>query len=267
LSLNIARTAEKAGKEREESMRLMNKVAAITGGAAGLGKATAELFAREGAMVVIADVDADAGEETARGIRDAGGRAAFVRTNVASEADACRMVETAVGNFGGLDVLVNNAGIQVEKAVPETTEEEWDRVLDVNLKGCFLCSKHAIIQMRKQGGGNIVCVSSQSGLVSNSNQASYNASKHGIIGLAKCMAHDHARDGIRVNAICPGSIANTRATARLSEEHLAPFRKANMLERFSEPAEIANCILFLTSDESSFVTGAVLVADGGYTTK
>lgn len=248
-------------------MRLMNKVAVITGAAAGLGRATAMLFNREGAKVVIADIDTKDGEKTAQEIRDAGGQATFVQANVASEADARRMVETAVREFGRLDILVNNAAIQVERTVAETTEEEWDRVLGVNLKGCFLCSKHAILQMRKQGSGNIVCISSLSGLVSNSNQASYNASKHGIIGLAKCMAHDHASDGIRVNTVCPGSIAHTKATARLSEEWLAPFRKANLLERFAEPPEIANCILFLASDDSSFVTGSTLVADGGYTTK
>ena len=247
--------------------RLKDKVAAVTGGAQGLGKATAELFAREGAKVVIADIEEKAGEETVRGIRDAGGEAVFVKVDVAREADAEAMVETAVAEFGRLDILVNNAGIQVEKAVPESTEEEWDRVLGVNLKGPFLCSKHAIRQMRKQGGGNIICISSLSGLVSNANQASYNASKHGLIGLAKCIAHDHAQEGIRANVVCPGSMNDTAMTAGIPDEHLEPYRKANLLQRFAAPAEVANCILFLASDESSFVTGATLVADGGYTTK
>ena len=168
--------------------------------------------------------------------------------------------------FGRVDILINNAGVQVEKAVPETTEEDWDFVLGVNLKGAFLCSKYAIRQMRKQQSGNIVCISSLSGIVSNPNQASYNASKHGLIGLAKCMAQDHAMEGIRVNVVCPGSM-DTPMIRGIPEEHLAPYRKANLLQRFAHPDEVANCILFLVSDDASFVTGAVLIADGGYTTK
>jgi NAD(P)-dependent dehydrogenase (short-subunit alcohol dehydrogenase family) len=247
--------------------RLENRVAIITGGANGLGRATAELFSREGARVVIADILSEMGEEVAQGIRDEGGRAVFRQVDVTSEADAKQMVETAVSEFGQLDVLMCNPAIQIEKTIPETTEQEWDRVIDLNLKGPFLCSKHALIQMQEQGGGNIIMISSLSGIVSNAKQASYNASKHGLIGLCKCIAHDHALEGIRANVVCPGSMKDTAMTAGIPKEHAAPFLKANLLERWAAPAEIANCVLFLASDESSFVTGAVLIADGGYTTK
>ena len=247
--------------------RLEHKVAIITGGANGLGKATVQLFSREGASVVITDILEDLGEEVAQGIRDEGGRAIFQRADAISEDDARRMVETAVSEFGQLDILMCNPAIQIEKTIPETSEEEWDRVINLNLKGPFLCSKHALIQMQKQKSGNIIMISSLSGIVSNARQASYNASKHGVIGLCKCIAHDHALEGIRANVVCPGSMNDTALTAGIPEEHKAPFLKANLLERWAAPAEIANCVLFLASDESSFVTGAVLIADGGYTTK
>jgi NAD(P)-dependent dehydrogenase (short-subunit alcohol dehydrogenase family) len=247
--------------------RLQDKVAIITGGANGLGRATAELFAREGAKVVVADILCDLGEGVAQGIRDDGGHAVFIEADVTRESNARRMVDTAVSEFGKLDVMMCNPGVQIEKTLPETTEEDWDKVMNVNLKGSFFCAKHAIIQMQKQGSGNIIMISSLSGLVSNPSQASYNASKHGVIGLAKCIAQDHALEGIRANVVCPGSMNDTAMTAGVPAEHLEPYRKSNLLERWAAPIEVANCVLFLASDESSFVTGAVLVADGGYTTK
>lgn len=249
------------------SGRLQDKVAIITGGANGLGEATAQLFASEGAKVVVADILSELGEGVAQGIRDNSGQAVFVKADVISETDSRCMVDTAVKEFGKLDVMICNAGVQIEKPVTETTEEDWDKVLNVNLKGSFFCAKHAIIQMQKQGSGNIVMISSLSGVVSNPNQASYNASKHGVIGLAKCIAQDHALEGIRANVVCPGSMKDTAMTAGIPAAHLEPYKKSNLLERFAAPIEVANCALFLASDESSFVTGAVLIADGGYTTK
>lgn len=246
--------------------RLKDKVAVITGSGMGLGQAMALLFSREGAKIVVPDINTAAGEETVDAIRAEGGDAVFVRADVSKGDDAERMISTAVESYGTVDVLVNNAGVQVEKNVPDTTEEEWDYVLGVNLKGTFLCAKAAIPQMRRQGGGSIICISSISGLVGQPNQASYNASKHGVIGLVRAMACDHAGEGIRVNAICPGSM-NTPMAANIPEEHLAPYRKANLFERFAEPMEVAYSALFLASDESSYVTGSVMTVDGGYTTK
>ena len=246
--------------------RLKDKVAVITGSGMGLGQAMALLFSREGAKIVVIDINTAAGEETVDAIRAEGGDAVFVRADVSKGDDAERMISTAVESYGTVDVLVNNAGVQVEKNVPDTTEEEWDYVLGVNLKGTFLCSKAAIPQMRRQGSGSIICISSISGLVGQPNQASYNASKHGVIGLVRAMACDHAGEGIRVNAICPGSM-NTPMAANIPEEHLAPYRKANLFERFAEPIEVAYSALFLASDESSYVTGSVMTVDGGYTTK
>lgn len=246
--------------------RLQDKVAVITGAGQGLGQAIALLFGREGAKVVVADVNEAAGEETVSMIREQGGEAAFVFTDVSKADDAEHMIAAAVESYGGVDILVNNAGVHIGGEVPDTTEEDWDYILSVNLKGPFLCSKYAIRQMRKQGGGNIVCISSQSGLVSHPGEAAYGVSKAGLIGLAKYMAHDHAQDNIRVNVVCPGGMDTPMILSR-PEEQIAPYRKANLLQRFADPIEVAYAVLFLASDESSYITGSVVVADGGYTTK
>ena len=246
--------------------RLKDKIAVITGSGMGLGQEMALLFNREGARVVIFDINETAGRETVRQIREQGGKAIFVRGDVSNPDDATKLIDDAVDAYGRVDILVNNAGVQVEKNVPDTTEAEWDNVLGVNLKGTFLCSKAAIPEMRRQGGGSIICISSISGLTGQPNQASYNASKHGVIGLVRCMAYDHAQENVRVNAICPGSM-NTPMAANIPEEHLAPYRKASLLERFAEPIEVAYAALYLASDESSYVTGSVMVVDGGSTTK
>ena len=245
--------------------RLQGKVAAITGGGMGLGQASATLFAAEGARVVVGEINTAAGQETVNRIKADGGEAVLVEIDVRKAQDAERLTRTAVETFGKLDILVNNVGVQVNKDVVDTSEEEWDFVVDTNLKSMFLCSKYAVAQMRQQGGGNIICISSLSGLVGNGLQASYNASKHGVIGLVRSMAVDHAGDNIRVNAVCPGSM-NTPMMLTIPEEKLAPYRKANLLKRFAEPMEVAQALLFLASDEASFVTGSALVADGGFTT-
>ena len=245
--------------------RLQGKIAAITGAGMGLGQAVAALFAAEGARVVVAEINAQAGQETVNRIQAQGGEAALVQIDVRQAQDAERLTRATVERFGRLDVLVNNVGVQVNKDVVDTSEEEWDFVVDTNLKSMFLCSKYAVAQMRQQGGGAIICISSLSGLVGNGLQASYNASKHGVIGLVRSMAVDHASDNIRVNVVCPGSM-NTPLTETIPEEKLAPYREANLMKRFAAPGEVAQAVLFLASEEASFVTGSVLVADGGYTT-
>ena len=246
--------------------RMKDKVAVITGAGKGLGEAMALLFSREGAKIVVFDIDDRAGRDTVEQIWEQGGEAISVHGDVSKADDVVRLIDDAVDAYDRVDVLVNNAGIHVDKTVADTTEAEWDEILGVNLKGYLLCSKAAIPQMRRQGGGNIICISSISGLIGQLNQAAYNASKHGIIGLVRCMAYDHAQENIRANAICPG-VMNTPLVASVSEEHIAPYRKANLLERFAEPIEVVNAALFLASDESSHVTGSTMVVDGGYTTK
>ena len=245
--------------------RLQGKVAAITGAGMGLGQAVATLFASEGAQVVVGEIRGEEGRETVSRVQTQGGEAILVEMDVRLGEDAERLTRAAVDEFGRLDILVNNVGVQINKDVVDTSEEEWDFVVDTNLKSMFLCSKYAVAQMRRQGGGNIICISSLSGLVGNGLQASYNASKHGVIGLVRSMAVDHAVDNVRVNAVCPGSM-NTPLTETIPEEKLAPYREANLMRRFAAPEEIAKAVLFLASDEASFVTGSVLVADGGYTT-
>ena len=245
--------------------RLKDKVAVVTGSGMGLGEAIALLFSREGAKIVVADINREAGERTVRTIRQERGDAVFVPADISKAADAEKMIASAVKSFGRVDVLVNNAGVQVERNVPDTSEEEWDFVLGVNLKGSFLCSKYAIRQMRVQGSGNIICISSISGLVGQANQASYNASKHGVIGLVRAMACDHTKEGIRINAICPGSM-NTPFTLKIPKEHLEPYYDMNLMGRFAEPIEVAQAALFLASDEASYVSGSVMVVDAGFTT-
>jgi NAD(P)-dependent dehydrogenase (short-subunit alcohol dehydrogenase family) len=245
--------------------RLEDRVTVITGAGSGLGRATARLLAQEGAKVVVADINRGAAEETAQSIQDEGGVAIMVHMDVRNASDAERLIRTTVDQFGRVDVLVNNAGIASDGSVVELTEEQWDQVMGTNLKGMFLCSKYAIREMQRQQSGNIVCVSSASGVMGQPDQVAYNVSKHGVIGLVRCMACDHARDGIRVNAICPG-LMNTEILAGVPEATLAVWRSKNLLNRAAEPLEVAYAILHLACDESSFTTGSVFLVDGGTTT-
>ena len=257
-----------------DQMRLENKVALITGGGSGIGRASAEMFAREGAKVVVSDVDETTAAETQSQIRAAGGEASIITGDVSSSADAERMVQAAIDGYGRVDVLVNSAGITGRNAMyPGASEEEiWDRVMEVNLKGTYLMCWHSVPQMERTGGGSIINLASIMGLVGYSSGLGggfnpYVPSKGGVLQLTKNLAIDYAKRGIRVNCICPGYIATnlTRSLTERDPEALGKLEALHPMGRLGTADEIANAALFLASDESSFVTGTPLIVDGGYT--
>jgi NAD(P)-dependent dehydrogenase (short-subunit alcohol dehydrogenase family) len=247
---------------------LSGRRALITGGASGIGKATAQLFAREGAAVSVVDLDEQGGRSVARMIDEQGGRAIFVRADVTQEDDCRNAVEQTVRELGGLDILFNNAGIIRRATVLELSEAEWDEVMAVNVKSIFLLSRHAIPVMAEAGGGVIINTASGWGLVGGARAAAYCASKGAVVLLTKAMAIDHGPQNIRVNCICPGDTDTPmlrdeaeqlgEATERFLEE--AAHRP---LERIGTPEDIAQAALYLASDTSSYVTGTALVVDGG----
>jgi NAD(P)-dependent dehydrogenase (short-subunit alcohol dehydrogenase family) len=253
--------------------RLEGKVAIVTGGALGIGKSTAEVFAREGARVAITDVLDAEGQALAADIGKAGGQAAYWHLDVAKEAEAQQVIADVVKRWGRLDVLVNNAGISgASKPTHEITEAEWDRVMAVNVKGVFFCTKHAIPHLRKSGGGSIVNLSSIYGLISAADAPPYHASKGAVRLMSKTDALFYARDRIRVNSVHPGFIwtpmvenflkaAPDPAAARQAIADLHP------LGHMGDPEDIAYGILYLSCEESKFVTGSELVIDGGYTSR
>jgi NAD(P)-dependent dehydrogenase (short-subunit alcohol dehydrogenase family) len=249
-------------------VRLQDKVALITGSGSGIGKATALLFGREGAKVMSVDLMADTAQATAREIKDGGGQADSLQADVSVAADVERMVSTTVERFGRLDVLVNNAGIEVVMPIVQVPEEMWDRLIDVNLKGVFLGCKYAIPQMIKQGGGAIVNTASIAGLRGFATFGTYSASKGGVVLLTKTLAVEYAAFNIRINCVCPGIIRTPMLERGLTavpnpEEALELFRQAHPLGRLGEPEEVAQAMLFLASDEASFITGVPLPIDGG----
>ena len=248
-------------------MRLEGKVAMITGAASGIGRAMAIEFAAEGASVVIADTSETGGTEVADAIRENGGVAKFVNTDVTRAQDAEGAVSRAVELYGALDILMNNAGIMVQGSVTEITEEDWDRVLSVNLKGPFLCSKYAIRQFRQQAtGGAIVNTGSVNSYYAEGGIAAYCASKGALIQLTRAMAIDHGDEGIRVNCLCPGW-TETPLNAPFFDSTPDARQLAGRLQaigRVASPEEIAKVALFLASDEASFVTGSAYVVDGGF---
>jgi len=248
-------------------MRLANKVAIITGSAGGMGKAAAELFAREGASIVVTDIAAAEGEETVKGIRDAGGSAIFVKADASSEEDVRRMVDTAITAFGHVDVLYNNAGIMPAEdgSVTDVTAAIWDRIMDVNLKSAFLCSKYVIPHMVKQGKGSIINVASFVAFMGCTvPQDAYTASKGGMLSLTKSFAVQYGRHGIRCNAICPGPIETPLLRVLWTSEEARDLRLNRIpLGRFGEAQDIVYMALYLASDESSWTTGAWLMVDGG----
>jgi NAD(P)-dependent dehydrogenase (short-subunit alcohol dehydrogenase family) len=248
-------------------MRLADKVAIITGSASGMGKYAAELFASEGASVVVTDIVEKEGAEIARAIRDDGGRAVFVKANVAIEDEVSRMVDAAVEAFGHVDVLYNNAGIMPAEdgSVTDISEATWDRIMDINLKSAFLCSKYTIPHMVKQGKGSIINVASFVAFMGCTvPQDAYTASKGGMLALTKSFAVQYGRQGIRCNAICPGPIETPLLRVLWTSEDARDLRLNRIpLGRFGEARDIVYMALYLASDESSWTTGTWLMVDGG----
>lgn len=250
--------------------KLEGKVAVITGAGAGIGRASALLFAREGAAVTIADLDVAAGEEAAARIKREGGKAAFVPVDVAAPEQVERMVRVTVETFGRVDVLFNNAGVNFPATVVDVGEEAWQRSLDVNLKGVMLGSRHAIPEMLRTGGGSIINTASMLGLVASPRQAPYAAAKGAVVMLTRQMAIDYAPRNIRVNCLCPSEV-NTEMNRRFIAESPDPEAELRRvlaripMDRMAEPEEIASAALFLASDDSSYITGVALPVDGGLT--
>ena len=246
-------------------MRLKDKVALITGAGSGIGEATARTFVREGARVVIADLNDDAGHRVANEIRKVGGDAEFYHADVATRADIETMVKFAIDRFGQLDILHNNAIFTTVGRVGELTFDGWQKTVDVGLTAYWYATKCAIEVMLPRRRGAIVNTASVSGLAGDYTLGAYNAVKHGVVGLTKSTAIEYARKGIRCNAVCPGPIG-TPPLSRLEDSRpdvVARIREAIPMGRLGEPQEIANVVLFLASDEASFVTGSFYVADGG----
>ena len=254
--------------------RLNGKVAVITGAGAGIGQATAELFAEEGASVVIAERDAASGQATAERITQSGGKAIFIQTDVADEASVARMAAEAEAAFSAIHILVNNAAIFILRGI-EATPEEWREMLDVNVMGPALVAKHVVPAIRKAGGGAIVNLASISSFIAQPNFVTYNTTKTAILGMTRCMAMDLVPDKIRVNAVCPGVVwtqiverqAKAMGLDRAGADVHPQWAGAQLIQRCAEPREIAYAILFLASDEASFITGTHLMVDAGYTAR
>jgi NAD(P)-dependent dehydrogenase (short-subunit alcohol dehydrogenase family) len=254
-------------------MKLEGKVAIITGGAMGIGRATARLFAAEGAAIVIGDIAAEAAQKTVESLTMSGGQAVTYPVDVRRPDEVEQLIEAAVETFGGVDILVNNAGVALAKSTTETSLEEWERLLGINLTGPWLCARAAIPAMIRRGGGVIVNVASNAGLVGFPNLAAYCASKGGLVQLTKAMALDCAPHQIRVNAICPGHtrtpMGDGFVAAQVDPEAFVKefINVQHPIGRMAEAEEVARVVLFLASADSSFITGSILAADGGYTAR
>jgi NAD(P)-dependent dehydrogenase (short-subunit alcohol dehydrogenase family) len=249
-------------------MRLKGKVALITGGTSGIGAATAVRFAREGAAVAITGRNTERGEQIVQVIIANGGEAVFIHSDVRFADNCRRVVDQTLDRFDKIDVLFNNAGVYHPKTIPECTEEEWDETIDTSLKGAFLMSKYVLPSMIERGSGSIIHMSSGWGILGGDKAAAYCAAKGGLVVMAKAMAIDHGPDGIRVNCVCPGDVETPMLPDDAAkrgmpwDEYLAE-ASDRPLGRIGTVEEIADAVLFLASDESSFVTGEALVVDGG----
>ena len=243
-------------------LTLEGKVALVTGGARGIGKEIALCLAREGANIALCDVNLEETEKTAKEIRDLGRACLALKADVTSLKDVQDMMDKILDKLSKLDILINNAGITKDGLVLRMSEEDWDKVIAVNLKGCFICTKIASKVMLKQRFGKIVNLASIIGIMGNIGQANYAASKAGIIGLTKSVAKELAPRGVSVNAIAPGFI-KTEMTAKLSEDVQKKILSFIPLGRFGEPKDVANLALFLSSENSSYITGQVIQIDGG----
>jgi NAD(P)-dependent dehydrogenase (short-subunit alcohol dehydrogenase family) len=249
-------------------MRLQGKIAIITGGGTGIGRAIAHLFAREGAQVVVAEVCRSNGEEVARSVVSEGGDAVFVQTDVAHVEDVKKMVSTAIERYGGLDILVNNAAIQMhgrDARAHELSEEVWDCTMGINLRAVWMCSKYAIPEMLKRCGGSIIHLASPTGIIGCAPAyTAYSTSKGGVIALTKVMAVDYARDNIRVNAIVPGTTETSMIQSLLADSEVRARLIAKApLGRLGKPEDVAPLAVFLASSESCYCTGGLYNADGG----
>ena len=249
-------------------MRLRDKVAIITGGSKGIGRATGIRMAREGARVILGDIDAEHGNSTVEEIKSSGGIADFVQADVSRSEDVSRLVETARKRFGGVDILHSNAAyLQNFKPVLETTEQEWDRALAVSLKGAYLCSRAVLPGMMERKSGVIIFTASILSHVALPGYAAYCTAKGGLLQLTRSLALDYGGYGIRVNAICPGPIRTWPDGVELPREFQEALLGPTILKRFGTPEEVASCVVFLASDEASFVTGTYLLVDGGWSAK
>lgn len=256
--------------ESEITWKLSGKVVLITGAGSGIGRASALAFARAGASVVLADWAAGGGEETLRLINEAGGEALFVRADVSVDSEVRALISKAVETYGRLDYAHNNAGVEGTMAgTADCTEDNWDRIISINLKGVWLCMKYEISQMLTQGGGSVVNTASVAGLVGIKGFPAYVASKHGIVGLTKAAALEYGKNGIRLNAICPGLIDTPMIKRQTGGD---PEAEARLMAgepsgRMGRPEEVAAAVLWLCSEAASFVNGHSLIVDGGYVTR
>lgn len=243
-------------------MRVENKVVIITGAGSGIGRETAILFGKEGAKVVVADVNEKAGQETAELIRNNGSDAFFAKLDVSDREQSKEVVKDTLERYGKIDILINNAGIIQDALISKMTEDQWDKVITIDLKGPFNCIQAVVEAMTKHGTGEIINVSSIVGLYGNIGQSNYSAAKAGLIGLTKTLAKELGRKGIRVNAVAPGFIY-TPMTATVPEKILEMMKEKTPVKRLGRPDDIAYALLYLASDEANFVNGAVLSVDGG----